>query len=719
MFALYYIFFYILLWSPNANGDTYTTSTTFCTIVNTTDALDKEKSLVLYRSLRISDFNRELKELYACIPVPSTSISYSNIDEIYYLLLSDLGVIPVEIPLFNPYYQSDNYLPIECGLKIADMIAGHNDHKHTTGVVYIDKRYFVTRSLSPVVNSLLDSNTGSRNVDVSCRVLDANTIVSRGKSIDSSKRIPFGPCDFDLFVISSRIGTALYSYVNSSTGLNMDPDRVVAPYAYDISSYSMEQWAMYHNSIDSYIQRFYLGVAALSAGSLSFFSQSDMPIVFAARHWMESAPYMIEFDNVEHVLTINQDQCSLNCFVKWKQYGTVQIIEQTMAQLLFSNRTDADVYSILVGCQAPNVLLARDAGEKFQVDRHQFNNELSTSRNEDRIKIYDGVIFSDEISLLLLRMEHLFDVVDYHIVIESKISFSGRSKPLVFDENKHLFGKFKHKIHHVILSELSTVPETLNDVWTNEYFSRNMLANVLDRVNASDNDLLLVSDTDEIPHPNALRNMRLYQQKPNNILGTEKIYKFNMKNYLYNFDCFDYKQFNRFTPLTGASIGTAKRLCGIKDSENDYEHLKFTYPTCMRLYMQHEFPMPFENVLSPGGWHLSFFSNLERIQNKLQNYGHQQFLEQFNSEKVSIDTSNASISEDWKKSFLKLDSISFEDINRNISVDLLRHRVANGLHINYNNINSRCIREELYQLDQYDLNIRALWSKMMTDVDRL
>ena len=438
--------------SANNVSNIINVSTTYCTVVNITDTNDKEKSLILYRSLRISDILQEIKLLYVCIPVyisPLPNSTYSNIDESYYQLLSDLGVIPIEISLFNNYYQSDNYLAIECGLKVADLVAGYSETIHTTGIVYIDKKYFVTRSLSYYINSLIlniDSNSNSNsnpngnNVDVACRNLDASTIISRKKSIESLDRIPFGPCDFDLFVISSRIGTALYSYVNSSIGMNMDTDGLISPYNHDYWSYTAMEWGRYHNSIDTYIQRFYLGVATLTTHSLRFLSQSEVPIVFANRHWSNEDPYLIEFDNVNHMLTINNIECTLNCFVQWKQFFTVDVIGSTMNQLLLNNnQRDVDVYNILVGCKNPNVILSPDLNiNEIKIDKYQYKNKVITSvttttdtttdttdttdETSARIKIFDGIIFSDEISMLLLRMEYLYDVVDYHIIIESKIS---------------------------------------------------------------------------------------------------------------------------------------------------------------------------------------------------------------------------------------------------------------------------------------------------------
>ena len=47
------------------------------------------------------------------------------------------------------------------------------------------------------------------------------------------------------------------------------------------------------------------------------------------------------------------------------------------------------------------------------------------------MKIFDVFTFYNELDLLELRMEILGDVVDYFVINESNITFTGKEKPLL------------------------------------------------------------------------------------------------------------------------------------------------------------------------------------------------------------------------------------------------------------------------------------------------
>ena len=54
-------------------------------------------------------------------------------------------------------------------------------------------------------------------------------------------------------------------------------------------------------------------------------------------------------------------------------------------------------------------------------------------------KIYDVFTFFNEIDLLKLRLEMLSPYVDKFVIVECVETFSGKPKPLYFEESKHLF----------------------------------------------------------------------------------------------------------------------------------------------------------------------------------------------------------------------------------------------------------------------------------------
>ena len=63
--------------------------------------------------------------------------------------------------------------------------------------------------------------------------------------------------------------------------------------------------------------------------------------------------------------------------------------------------------------------------------------------------IYDCFLFFNELDILEIRLELLYDKVDYFILSECDTTFSGISKPFYYDDNKYKFKKYSDKIIHL------------------------------------------------------------------------------------------------------------------------------------------------------------------------------------------------------------------------------------------------------------------------------
>ncbi len=113
--------------------------------------------------------------------------------------------------------------------------------------------------------------------------------------------------------------------------------------------------------------------------------------------------------------------------------------------------------------------------------------------------IYDGFTFYNELELLEIRLNELDHLVDRFILVEADVTFTGKKKPLFFQENKHLFERFLPKIIHVVVSDMPGG----KDPWVRERFQRNCIARGIPK-DAKDTDLLIVSDLDEIPKASAI-----------------------------------------------------------------------------------------------------------------------------------------------------------------------------------------------------------------------
>jgi len=115
------------------------------------------------------------------------------------------------------------------------------------------------------------------------------------------------------------------------------------------------------------------------------------------------------------------------------------------------------------------------------------------------MKIMDCFTFFNEIEFLRIRLECLKDQVDYFVLCESKITFSGKPKPLYFEENKHLFDDFKDRIIHVVVED---TPQT-NISWDRERWQRNAIIRGL-QGKCDNSDIVCSGDVDELPNLNNL-----------------------------------------------------------------------------------------------------------------------------------------------------------------------------------------------------------------------
>ena len=143
--------------------------------------------------------------------------------------------------------------------------------------------------------------------------------------------------------------------------------------------------------------------------------------------------------------------------------------------------------------------------------------------------IYDCFTFFNELDLLEIRLNTLDKVVDKFVLVESIYTFQNNNKELFFDNNKSRFLKFKDKIIHIVVEEL---PDNLTgdyyDSWKIEYYQRNAIS--IGLKSAKLNDVIIISDLDEIPKPELILK---YANKSNIcfFLLDTYIYYLNLKEF--------------------------------------------------------------------------------------------------------------------------------------------------------------------------------------------
>lgn len=115
--------------------------------------------------------------------------------------------------------------------------------------------------------------------------------------------------------------------------------------------------------------------------------------------------------------------------------------------------------------------------------------------------VYDCFPFFNELDILKLRLGVLNPIVDKFIIEEATVTFSGEPKELCFEKNKEIFREYLPKIEYIV------VDNSPADVTTHvrDNFQKNALVKGLK--DASEEDIILLSDVDEIPNPEVLRKI--------------------------------------------------------------------------------------------------------------------------------------------------------------------------------------------------------------------
>jgi len=204
------------------------------------------------------------------------------------------------------------------------------------------------------------------------------------------------------------------------------------------------------------------------------------------------------------------------------------------------------------------------------------------------MKIFDCFSYWDEDLLLDLRLNILNDFVDFFVIVEGNKTWQNNPKEFRFELNN--FAKFKEKIIYIKVEDL---PDGDNP-YLRENFQRNCISRGIN--NSSDDDLIMISDLDEIPNPQSIssfnKNMRyaVFKQK-------HFYYKMNLQS-----------QINPF--WYGSRICVKKFL----KSPQWLRNLKFKKRPFWRLDK-----LRLNNIIEDGGWHFCNLKTPEELLYKYQN----------------------------------------------------------------------------------------------------
>ena len=205
--------------------------------------------------------------------------------------------------------------------------------------------------------------------------------------------------------------------------------------------------------------------------------------------------------------------------------------------------------------------------------------------------IYDLHTYNGEAAILEMRLNILEPYVDYFVIGEAEITFSGKAKPLYFPQQKERFSKFAHKIRYGVVKNFYAkdilsmmqiqldMPNTGYPFLMAFYQKEHLIHGLWD---AKDTDTIYYGDCDEIWTPQQV------QEEPAKL---EQL-------------CYSMYLNRRSTePWRGTAIATYAKV---------------------KQYGLSQIRLKAKNTHKNGGWHFTNMGGLEELKRKIRDYDHQE-----------------------------------------------------------------------------------------------
>lgn len=194
--------------------------------------------------------------------------------------------------------------------------------------------------------------------------------------------------------------------------------------------------------------------------------------------------------------------------------------------------------------------------------------------------IYDCFTFYNELDLLEFRLAFVGPHVDRFVIVEANQTFTGKPRDYCFAANHARFARWDDKILYV---QVDDMPAGGSD-WSREYFQRNAIMRGL--TEAAPDDIVLVSDVDEIPDISAVLAG----------LGDDQPYALEQIqcHFYLNYRLRDWKK----------AVATRRRNMAVSPNE-------------LRM-------LPEKPRIKGAGWHFSYLMDAGMISEKLSVFSHQE-----------------------------------------------------------------------------------------------
>ena len=270
--------------------------------------------------------------------------------------------------------------------------------------------------------------------------------------------------------------------------------------------------------------------------------------------------------------------------------------------------------------------------------------------------IIDCFPFFNELDLLDIRLKLLDNIVDKVVLVESTRTFTLSKKTLFYNENKDRYEKYKDKITHVIVDDspalfnkffihrpknifwlLKSKKSILLNAHDIDFYQKNQVYKGLK--SCDENDILILSDLDEIPNPSVFENLETL--KKGNIALELDLYCYFLNGKVFN------KESKKNIKWIGPSITQFKNFRSFHDERSEARNL---------FKKDNKF-----KKIQNAGWHFTYLGGLKSLSFKIKSTAHTELntrtINTTTNLKKIIDSGVFVGNSNWKAIYKPLESI--------------------------------------------------------------
>lgn len=226
--------------------------------------------------------------------------------------------------------------------------------------------------------------------------------------------------------------------------------------------------------------------------------------------------------------------------------------------------------------------------------------------------IYDCFTFYNEWDILDLRMHEVGPVVDRTLIVMGSETFQGDVIPDAHDNAFRILESYEN----VSVCTFNMWDRRWSP-WEREYAQRNQLTKMLEIRDADPNDIVLLSDVDEIP-----RRENLQSLVEN---GVESVYGLLLDAYFYHLN-----------------------------TKAPYQHIAKVLPYRLMTTAQEIREQTPDEYIHDAGWHFSYIGSNDFIINKIKSYAHSEFNYESITNDANIQKHRTGLTEFWSGEKLEL-----------------------------------------------------------------